>query len=317
MCCASRERYATFSGVLPSSLWKPDAIIRLFFSVFVCWYAGSVLASLAPYVGGGKEATAPVLMTSASALLCLFAALIVAWKRWSLEHFMRQMTLLLVCFYAGMALGAWTQKLAGPGTHTAGQVSIGAISFQGAALLLTIPFLRDHGLTWNEAFGLGNRRRDALLAGLLVGCLYLPLGLGLQHLSSLTLTQLQQFGLKPQEQVAVQVLREASSQPDRIKLAIVTILLAPLAEEVLFRGILFTGIRQLGFPRLAFWGTGVVFAFVHFNIVSFLPLFVFALVLAWIYSRTGNLLAPIAAHSMFNALNFALLFLFQGGPPGK
>jgi membrane protease YdiL (CAAX protease family) len=227
------------------------------------------------------------------------------------------MTLLLVCFYAGMALGAWTQKLAGPAMQTAGQVSVGAISFQGAALLLTIPFLREHGLSWGEAFGLSNRRRDALLAGMVVACLFLPVAWGLQQLSTFVLTHLQQFGVKPQEQVAVQVLRTASSQPERIKLALVTILLAPAAEEVLFRGILFTGIRQLGFPRLAFWGTGLMFAFVHFNAASFLPLFVFALVLAWIYGRTGNLLAPMAAHSMFNALNFAVLFLVREGPPGK
>lgn len=304
-------------GVLPATFWKPDAIIRLFFSVFVCWYAGSVLATLAPYASGNRAVSVPVLATSGGALLCLAAALFLSWRRWSLEHLMRQMGVLLFCFYAGMALGAWAQKLAGPATQTPSQVSIGAMSFQGAALLLMIPFLREHGLSWREAFGLGNRRRDAVLAGIVVACLYLPIGMGLQHLSSVLLTQLQQFGFKPQEQVAVQVLREASSQPDRVKLALVTIVLAPLAEEILFRGVLFTGIRQLGFPRLAFWGTGLVFAFVHFNLVSFLPLFVFALVLAWIYTRTGNLFAPIAAHSMFNALNFALLFLFQGGPPGK
>jgi membrane protease YdiL (CAAX protease family) len=310
-------RLIYFSAVLPVTLWKPDAIIRLFFSVFVCWFGGSVLASLTPFTGAAKAHSAAAYATGAGALLCLGTAVFIAWRRWSLDHFMRQMTLLLVCFYAGMALGAWTQKLAGAAMQSAGQVSIGAISFQGAALVLTIPFLREHGLSWGEAFGLSNRRRDAVLAGVVVACLFLPIGLGLQHFSNHVLSELHQFGLKPQEQVAVQVLRTAASSPDRIKLALVTILLAPIAEEVLFRGILFTGVRQLGFPRLAFWGTGLVFAFVHFNAASFLPLFVFALVLAWIYGRTGNLLAPMAAHSVFNALNFTMLFLFKEGPPGK
>jgi len=301
--------------VLPSALWKPDAIVRLFFSVFVCWYSGSVLASALPHLAGGKEGTAGVLATGGGALVFLGLTLFLAWRRWSLEHFMRQMVLLLACFYAGMAFGVWAQKLAGPATHTAGQVSIGALGFQGAALLLTIPFLREHGLSWSQAFGLAHRRRDALLAGLVVACLFLPVAWGLQQLSNFILSHLQHLGFKPEEQVAVQVLRTAATHPDRIKLAIVTILLAPVAEEILFRGILFTGVRQLGFPRLAFWGTGLVFAFVHFNAVSFFPLFVFALVLAWIYTRTGNLCAPIAAHSMFNALNFAMLFLIKDGSP--
>jgi uncharacterized protein len=155
------------------------------------------------------------------------------------------------------------------------------------------------------------------LVGVVTACFFLPIGWGLQNVSSFVLEYLQPLGLDAQEQVAVQVLRSASEPSDRLKLALVTIILAPVAEEVLFRGILFTGIRQLGFPRLAFWGTALIFALVHFNLVSFLPLYVLALALAWIYERTGNLFAPIAAHSMFNALNFALLFLFRGAGSGK
>jgi membrane protease YdiL (CAAX protease family) len=87
------------------------------------------------------------------------------------------------------------------------------------------------------------------------------------------------------------------------------VLLVPPAEEILFRGILYPWIKQAGYPRLALWGTALVFAGVHFNLVSFLPLAAFALVLAALYERTNNLLAPITAHALFNTLNFLLLLL--------
>ena len=37
------------------------------------------------------------------------------------------------------------------------------------------------------------------------------------------------------------------------------------------------------------------------NAPTFVPLFVFALALTWLYERTDNLLAPITAHALFNA----------------
>ena len=42
-----------------------------------------------------------------------------------------------------------------------------------------------------------------------------------------------------------------------------------------------------------------------------MPLFVLALALTWLYEKTDNLLAPIAAHSLFNAANLVVLFFAQ------
>ena len=47
------------------------------------------------------------------------------------------------------------------------------------------------------------------------------------------------------------------------------------------------------------------------NLVTFVPLLVLALVLTALYERTNNLLAPITAHVLFNALNFVMLLLMQ------
>ena len=88
-------------------------------------------------------------------------------------------------------------------------------------------------------------------------------------------------------------------------------LLSGIAEELFFRGMLYPAIKQAGFPRLAVWGVSLLFALVHFNLVSFVPLFVLAILLTLLYEHTDNLLAPIAAHALFNALNFGMLYLFE------
>jgi len=42
-----------------------------------------------------------------------------------------------------------------------------------------------------------------------------------------------------------------------------------------------------------------------------LPLFVLALALTWLYEKTGGLLAPVLAHSLFNVANLLLLLFAQ------
>ncbi len=66
---------------------------------------------------------------------------------------------------------------------------------------------------------------------------------------------------------------------------------------------LYPFVKQLGSPRAGVFGVSSVFATVHDDAGMFVPLFVLALALTWLYEKTDNLLAPIAAHSLFNAAN--------------
>jgi membrane protease YdiL (CAAX protease family) len=98
-----------------------------------------------------------------------------------------------------------------------------------------------------------------------------------------------------------------------VYLGVFAVVLAPVAEEFIFRGMLFPFVKQLGFPKLAWFGVSFLFALIHMNAPTLLPLFVFALGLTWLYDRTDNLLAPITAHALFNATNLAVL-LWQNRP---
>ncbi len=297
--------------MLSAKPWKADAMARLLLSVFVCVSAGSLLGSMLHYSGlGGKPAWKFYLLAT-GALGFWGATLFQVRKPWPFEGLMRRLSTLLGCFYAGFLLGAWAETVAGPWPKemSVGQMIIGVLCFQGAALVLVGRFLREHQIGWAEAFGFSNHWLHAVLIGLMIACLFLPVARGLQWASVVVMEHLPRLHLKPEEQQAVQALRAASLWLHRIVLGAVTILLAPVAEEMLFRGLLYPWIKQAGFPRLALWLTALLFAAVHANLMIFLPLLVLALVLTALYERTNNLLAPIAAHSLFNALNFVMLYL--------
>lgn len=301
--------------MLADRSWKNEAVLRLILSVVACVFLGSVLATAVNYGRKNHGIDLHFALVALAAVGCLVGTFLQIRREWPLEKIMRQVFLLLVCFYGGIILSAYAQKLTGPSKLTALTAVIAALSFQGGALLLVTLFLREHSLTWNQAFGFERQPLNVALVGVIAACFYLPVGWGLQFVSAQVMTSIPQFEMKPELQQSVQVLRITTSFIDRLAMGVVTIVLAPVAEEVLFRGILYPWIRQLGFPKLALWGSALLFALVHFNAVTFFPLFALALLLTFLYIRTGNLFAPIIAHSLFNALNFVTLFLIDRQKP--
>ncbi len=96
------------------------------------------------------------------------------------------------------------------------------------------------------------------------------------------------------------------------------VVLAPLAEELLFRGHLQTGLlhlfsrggRSCGARWLAIALTSLVFAWFHQEIWMMPPIFVLSLGLGYAYERTGNLWVSILVHASFNLANITI-FLAQ------
>ncbi len=180
----------------------------------------------------------------------------------------------------------------------------GTVGFHWAGLLLIAMFLREHETGWRLAFGFGDDTARSVRLGAVAAAAVLPVCWGLGQLSAWIMLQFEQ---RPVEQFTVQTLQIAVAADQQIYAAVAAIALAPVVEEMLFRGILYPAIKQLGWPRLALWSTALFFAAIHSNWMTLLPLTVLAVVLTWLYERTGNLLAPIAAHALFNAANFVLL----------
>ena len=108
----------------------------------------------------------------------------------------------------------------------------------------------------------------------------------LQFISGIVLTRL---GWPPGEQVAVMLISGAKSWWMQIYLGVFAVVLAPVAEEFIFRGLLYPFFKQLGYPRLALFGVSLAFAAIHFDAATFVPLFVLALALTWLYELTDSL----------------------------
>ena len=292
--------------------WKPDAIVRLILCLIVCFFCGSLLIGLLHHVNVGPKEDLRFYRLTFSALGCAAAALIFAYRAWNAQNVVSRLGGYLACTYGGFGLGALAQKTAQPLGPSVSQMVIAALSLQGAALILIPYFLHEQKVSWAQAFGFRNERKRAIMLGVILACLFLPVAMGLQWLSAQVMIHLPRLQLKPQEQEAVQTLQLAVTWFNRVALAGVTIVLAPAAEEMLFRGILYPAIKQAGFPRLALWGTALLFAAIHLNLVTFVPLAVLALALTLLYERTDNLLAPITAHALFNAMNFVILYSTLG-----
>ena len=213
-----------------------------------------------------------------------------------------------VCLCLGLGLLGLLHKLGISGFKQEddfGNVVLGTLCLQGATWLLIPFFLRLHQVSWLDAFGFrGPKLKHALLTALGFIIVVLPVVLLLQGAS---VQVLEKFGYPPADQAAVLLLMGAKSCWTTVYLGVFAIVLAPVAEEFIFRGILFPFLKKLGFPRLAWFGVSALFALIHTNLPTFVPLFVFALALTWLYEKTDNLLAPITAHALFNATNFAVL----------
>jgi len=130
----------------------------------------------------------------------------------------------------------------------------------------------------------------------------------LQYLSVEALTKI---GWPLGNETAVTVLTSAQTWWLRIYLCAFTVVIGPVAEEFIFRGLLYPFFKQRGWPLLAWFGVSFLFALVHWDAATFVALFVLALALTWLYERTDSLLAPITAHAFFNAVNLVLLYYFQ------
>jgi uncharacterized protein len=122
---------------------------------------------------------------------------------------------------------------------------------------------------------------------------------------------LQVFGpVDPPEQ---QLLSDVTAGGIMTVLAVIAaVLMAPLVEEVVFRGVLFQGLKR----RLGLWPAALVssllFAVVHVEVQQ--PIYSSGFVLlgilfAWSMHRFGSLVVPLVAHAAFNGVSVTLTLL--------
>lgn len=230
-------------------------------------------------------------------------------RDWKPEEVLRLTLRVLIGFVAAGLLQSLAMH---PGVFGGGTVEpwkalvLGQVCLHGAVVASVVAFLRSHGRGWQQGFGLkvGGGAR-AVGMGVLAGLAFLPAAYGLQWAIG---TWLKTLGVALPPQQAIRILTEADVW-GRSAIFLTAGLAAPFVEEMVFRGVAYPFLRDLGWPRLALWGTALAFGLIHANRSVFVPLTCFGYLLGLLYRHSGNLLAPVAAHVTFNTAPFVLLAL--------
>lgn len=122
------------------------------------------------------------------------------------------------------------------------------------------------------------------------------------------------------DQVAVRFVNMTTAYPYLLAITLfLVVFLVPILEEVLFRGLLLTYLKQYVRRKYAIMVSAVIFSAFHFstsqgvqNIELLVSLFALACLLGFLYERQQSLWASIGLHSSFNAISvLGILFLPQ------
>lgn len=135
---------------------------------------------------------------------------------------------------------------------------------------------------------------------------------GIGYVAFIAAGQLYQRVFDPEgEQRIVERLGADDSVAAFVAIGVLVIVLAPIVEELFFRGFVFRALRgRLSFPVAALID-GAVFGAVHYTgseTLSILPVFVLlGIIFCWTVERTGSLYPAIAMHAFNNALAYGAL----------
>lgn len=219
-------------------------------------------------------------------------------------------------FAGGALVGFATSLLAdiSPGVRSAIQSSsptllltVNALVYIMALAIMALPFYKfffgDSGK--REVFGFNKRLTlgGIGMVALAFGAYFITSGivtaLAGNYLPFVDLDQPQELGFEPTSEI--------------VQLAIIFMMLvvvAPVAEELIFRGFLFKAVRE----QLAFWPAAIIvsvlFGVAHGQWNVGIDTFVLSLFLCGLREYTGSLWACILLHVAKNLLAFTLLFIF-------
>jgi len=154
---------------------------------------------------------------------------------------------------------------------------------------------RDLGLRVNSA-------RDFLTYGLFGG-----LGiLALVMIISALIYQLQP-GIKPQD--FEQMLKTVNSTRGFLTMLLLGAVLAPLYEELLFRGMLYPAVRRYLGPTGGAIVAGLIFGLAHWDLWRTIPLVIGGTLFCYIYEKTGSILVTALAHGTWNGIMALIIYL--------
>ena len=172
-----------------------------------------------------------------------------------------------------------------------------------AELTLLVPLwwlaLRKDGVGWDT---LGLRKFDHGSLG--VGCGLMIISLLFNGAYGAFLAV---FGLRAQVDL-VPIFAELSS-PWWLLLA--GIVVAPVVEELFFRGFVYAGLAQRYSWRKAALISSALFALIHLQPLAIAPIFVLGYIFAYLYQRSGSIWPAVLMHVSTNALGLGAAYILS------
>ena len=88
------------------------------------------------------------------------------------------------------------------------------------------------------------------------------------------------------------------------------VLVGPVLEEVIFRGVIQSNARARNSGTVAIVISSAIFAVCHINPAQLIPTFAFGLLLGWAYEITGSLTVSSLMHILNNAICAAYIYIY-------
>jgi membrane protease YdiL (CAAX protease family) len=139
-----------------------------------------------------------------------------------------------------------------------------------------------------------------------IGCGMLVVGYGIIIVHNLILTLL---GVDPQGKEIFDIFNSIESP---VWLFLAAVVVAPVVEEIFFRGFLFQGFRKRYGWLPALLLSSFIFAAAHLDLASLIPTFILGIILTYVYHRSNSLWPGIIIHFLINATStLAVYFITQ------
>jgi membrane protease YdiL (CAAX protease family) len=181
---------------------------------------------------------------------------------------------------------------------------LSALYFWGLVLGTILLSLRLRGVRLSTVFGLDQLPlRKSILWGVSLLVCALPLIFAASYLASYFLHS----DPTTDSQEIIQIFEHSKSIGERLPIILLAVVIAPVAEELAFRGYLYGVMRRYfgALPALVF--TAVLFAIIHLNVPTLFPLFILSCLFTVSYEATGSLLVPMTMHALFNTINLVAI----------
>jgi len=183
------------------------------------------------------------------------------------------------------------------------------ISMYGLGIWLMIYFIKKRYDFWHRFLGvewlLWFRKS---LKSILIYIGYFPFLIILTYIGVFVCVIL---GVEPEPHPMVEILKKEKSIFFIFYLVIIASVIAPIFEEILFRGIFYQALKK----RFGFWQaivfSSILFSMLHFNTAQFLPIVGLGMLLCLIFEYTGSLVPVIVLHIFNNTLFLGLFFVLR------